>query len=291
MNKQSILKHIELNQLEEAIGLIEQFPDNKVETTNRLRARLRVIEKEQKEGTIDFDQFTEAREKIKQRLVELVSQIPEIPPAMQKSNRIRVLLLAAVGAVAAIFGLLSYNQIDNSVSDAFINKLQQELQEGYQEFIYPDYYFTTAQKFKEGEAYIKRDFSWNADFNYFVDAKSIQLNYKPDSKVLNISIPKIQLLEKFKIKYKVAKTLENNNWPQEDSQDDSFWNEIEQNTAILMDVQVPRDKTLQGRLKASVEEAFSKKVKQLLVDNNYLFIDISITVNELELISGDRLPL
>lgn len=291
MNKQSILKYIELNQLDEAIGLIEKSPDHNSEATNALRARLRVIEKEQKEGSIDFDQFNDAKEKIKQRLVELVNEFPELPPVLQKSNRIRVVLLAILGGVAAILGLLSYNQTNTGVSNVFISDLTQELQGEYQEFVYPEYYLTTAQKFNEGDAFIKRNFSWNADFNYIIDSKSIQLNYSSSTKELQIAIPKIQLLEKFNIKYKQVNTIENSNWAQEDSRDDSFWDEIEQNTAILLDVQIPRDKTVQKRLKETVEASIQERVKQKLIDNNYLFINIIVTVNALELLSGERLIL
>lgn len=286
MNKQEIRKLIQEDDLEAAIELaIKEAEGSDTELIN-LAARLSNNSKQQEQGTISNEEYNLERNRVRVAFLALLNETG-LPPGLQASNRMRIILLSAGVIVVALAGLISlFTQKDTVPKKTTLAVIEKSLGTGRLEFSRSKVPFKTSQGYKAGAAYLKREYSWDADVFFFVNPKDIMISFNPEKKALVANVKKVQLLDKFIITNQKSRTLENSLWMEETAKDGAFWADIQQTTRTLSENKFAKKGGAKAAIINTAKDGVHQKISKIIQQQNLKNIDLSVQINSLELISG-----
>ena len=286
MNKQEIQKLIQKDDLEAAIELALNETEGAKDEFINLAARLQNNTKQQEQGTISNEEYNLERNRVRVALLALLNETG-LPPGLQASNRMRIIMISVGVIVVALAGLISlFTQKDTAPKKNTLALIEKSLGTERLEFTRSKVPFKTSQGYKAGAAYLKREYSWDADVFFFVNPKDILLSYNPEKKAIVANVKKVQLLDKFIINNQKSRTLENSLWMEETAKDGEFWADIQEITKTLSETKFAQKGGARAAIMTTAKDGVYEKINKAIQQQKLKNVSLSVQINSLELISG-----
>lgn len=316
MQKKKIRQFVEQDKLREAL---DELAKGLPEEASLLKGRLTNKDTQWLRGSLSREDYSIERNQLRQAILRLLDGMGE----PSTSNPLKWLVIGLIFVGALSFGIYQFyfatpqQAIENTEegttqvpeTNGSTDKHQQEpgetkattdLSESLKEWIdqqatiqgeVTDYPLSVTKEYKVGLAYLKRKFTWLADFPFSMDPASILTRQDSEKGQYRIQVPLVTLNTKFHLREQRASTLSNSLWAEERSMDGDFWEQANQVSVEQANTLFTNRNSWRSQVQQQAARNVTEMIRQQLAVLGEPSANIVVQVQQLRLFNGSVIDL